>query len=274
MAKLGYVNSRNIFFLAENTKGDTAYLINRARTLIEGQPSVLFTVSTPHTAAAMKATSTLPIVFAWTGDPVQSGFIVSYATPKKNLTGVSSYAGPLAGKRLEILKEIDPKIKNVLALVASKDIVAEPSYEFLELTAKRIGVHIVRSDVSSKTDIERALQAARKDSFDAIYHVPSSLVGVNIKLLIKKSLREGLPLVVHEESMVEQGALFTYAPDFNLVGYQAARLVAKVLNGEKPSGIPAETPEKLRFVVNLNTARAIKLKLSPEILERADRVVE
>ncbi|HXK27969.1 MAG TPA: ABC transporter substrate-binding protein [Candidatus Binatia bacterium] len=274
LARLGYTEGKNISFIVENTKGNTSDLGNRAVRLAESKPKALFTVSTSHTAAAMKATPSVPIVFAWVGDPLQSGFVASYVSSKNNLTGVSSYAGPLSGKRLEMLKEIEPKVKQILAIVAAKDSVAENSFEFLDETARKIGVHVLRRDVTSKEEIENVLRATPKGSIDAIYHIPSALVGVYIDLLIRKAKENKIPLVVHEESMVEKGALFTYGADFRLVGIQAARLVAKVLKGERPAEIPTETPEKLLFVLNLSTAKAINFKVPRDILERADRLIQ
>ncbi len=274
LARLGYEEGKQITFIVEDTKGSVSDLVNRAMRLVESKPNILFTVSTAHTTAAKKATATVPIVFAWVGDPLRSGFIASYASSKNNLTGVTSYAGPLSGKRLEVLKEIAPKIKTVLAVVATKDSVAENSFESLDETAKKIGVRVQRRDVATKEDIEKVIRETPTGSVDAIYHIPSALVGVYIDLLIEKAKDDRIPLVVHEESMVEKGALFTYGADFRLVGVQAARLVAKVLKGEKPSEVPSETPEKLLLVLNLSTAKAIRLKLAREILERVDRIVE
>ena len=274
LANLGYKEGKNITFIVEDTKGSVSDLVNRATRLAEAKPNVLFTVATTHTTAAKKATATIPIVFAWVGDPLRSGFIASYASSKNNLTGVSSYAGPLSGKRLEVLKEIAPKIKHILAIVATKDSVAENSFEFLEETARKIGVQVLRRDVTTREEIEKAIRGTAKGSVDAIYHVPSALVGAYIDLLIEKAKGDGIPLVVHEESMVERGALFTYGGDFRLVGVQSARLMAKILKGEKPSDVPSETPEKLLLVLNLTTGRAIGLKIPRAVLEKADRLVE
>ena len=109
---------------------------------------------------------------------------------------------------------------------------------------------------------------------EAIYAARSSLVGVHIDLLIKKSKEDRLPLVAWENSMVEQGALFAYGGDFRQVGAQSAKLVSKVLRGAKPSDVPTEIPEKLMLVINLSTARAIGLKIPESVLERADRRIE
>src|SRR6202007_2642756 len=127
--------------------------------------------------AAMQATTTVPIVFAMAADPRGSGFVTSYTSSKSNVTGVSSYAGPLTGKRLEILKEIAPTIKRVLALVAIKEPIAQSSFLTIEETAKKLGVQLVRRDVTTKEEIEQVLEATSPGSVDAICLVLSVLVG-------------------------------------------------------------------------------------------------
>lgn len=274
LSRLGYQEGKDINFIVDETKAGVSDLVSRAKKLVEAKPDVVVAVTTSHTAAAKQATTTIPIIFIWVGDPLRSGFIASYASSKNNLTGVSSYAGPLSGKRLEILKEIVPGIKRVLAVVTTKDSIAETSFQFLDETAKRLGVQVVRKDVTTKEEIEKVILETAKGSLEAIYAVPSALVGVHIGLLIKKSKEDGFPLVVWENSMVEQGALFTYGGDLRQVGAQSAKLVSKVLKGAKPSDVPSEIPEKLMLVINLTTAKAIGLKIPSHVLERADRRLE
>lgn len=274
LSKLGYQEGKNISFIVDETKAGVSDLVGRAKKLVEAKPDVLVAVTTSHTAAAKQATSTIPIVFVWVGDPLRSGFIASYASSKNNLTGVAAYSGPLSAKRIEILKEIVPGVKRVLAVVTTKDSIAESSFQSVSETAKRLGVQVVRKDVTTKEEIEKVILETAKGSVEAIYAVPSSLVGVYISLLIKKSKGDGLPLVAWENSMVEQGALFAYGADVRQVGAQSAKLVSKVLRGAKPADVPTEIPEKLMLVINLSTARAIGLKIPDSVLERADRRIE
>lgn len=274
LSRLGYQEGKNISFIVDETKAGASGLVSRAKKLVAAKPDVVVAVTTSHTAAAKQLTTSIPIVFVWVGDPLRSGFIASYASSKNNLTGVSAYSGPLSAKRLEILKEIVPEIKRVLAVVTTKDSIAESSFQSVSETAKRLGVQVVRKDVTTKEEIEKVILETAKGSVEAIYAVPSSLVGVHIDLLIKKSKEDRLPLVVWENSMVEQGALFAYGADVRQVGAQSAKLVSKVLKGTKPSDVPTEIPEKLMLVINLGTARTIGLKIPDPILERADRRIE
>jgi putative tryptophan/tyrosine transport system substrate-binding protein len=128
--------------------------------------------------------------------------------------------------------------------------------------------------VTTKEELEQVLRGTPVGSVDAICHVPSALVGAHIELLIQKAKVDKIPLVVTDSSMVKQGALVSYGADFRLLGAQAARLVAKVLKGAKPSEIPVQTPEKLVLVINLTTAKAIGLEIPRAIFERADLLLE
>ena len=274
LPRLGYQEGKNISFIVDETKPGAPDLVSRAKKLVEAKPDAVVAITTSHTAAARQATTTIPIIFVWVGDPLRSGFIASYASSKNNLTGVAAYSGPLSAKRLEILKEIVPGIQRVLTVVTTKDSVAESSFQSVSETAKKLGVQVVRKDVTTKEEIEKVMLEAAKGSVEAIYAAPAALVGVHIDLLIKKCKDDRLPLVVWENSMVEQGALFAYGADIRQVGAQSAKLVSKVLKGAKPSEVPTEIPEKLMLVINLSTARAIGLKIPAPVLERADRRIE
>jgi putative ABC transport system substrate-binding protein len=274
LAQLGYQEGQEITFLVEDVQGKVASLAERAAKLVEAKPDVIFTLGAAPTAAAKQATTTLPIVFAFVADPLRLGLIASYASSQNNLTGITSHAGPLSGKRLEILREVAPGIKRVLVLVAPQESVAEVSFQFLAEAAPKLGIELLRHDVRSKEDIEQLLQAMPKGAMDAIYFVPAILVGANIDLLIRKGKQDRIPLVVTETSMVERGALVSYGAEFRLLGIQAAKLVAKILKGAKPSDTPIQTPEQLPLAINLTTARVIGLNIPPSVLERADRVVE
>jgi putative ABC transport system substrate-binding protein len=272
--RLGYIEEKNLKFIVEDSNGGMADLDERARRLNESRPDVIFTVTTPHSLAAKKATATAPVVFAWVGDPIRSGLIVNYASSQSNLTGITSYSGPLSGKRLEILKEIAPATKRVLAIVSANEIVARESFQMMESTARKLGIQVVRRDVTNKEQIEKVLEGSFKRTVDAIYHVPSTVVGVYIDLLLKKAREDKIPLVTHEALMVEQGALCAFGADFRLIGRQAARLVVKMLGGEKPWQVPTEIPEELLLALNTTTAKVIGLKIPRSVLSKVDRVVE
>ena len=272
--QLGYHEGKDIAFLVEDVQGEGASLASLAARIVEAKPDVIVTIGTAATTAAKQVTTTIPIVFAFVGDPLRSGLVASYASSQNNVTGISNYAGPLSGKRLEILQEVAPGIRRVLVLVARQESVAAVSFQALADVAPKLGIELLRQDVSSQEEIEQVLKAVPKGAVDAIYHIPSSLVGTHIHLLIRKATEDRIPLAVHESSMVERGALVSYGADFRRLGRQAATLVAKIMNGAKPSEMRIQMPEQLFLTLNLSTARAIGLDIPPSIVERAERLVE
>jgi len=274
LAQLGYVAGKNVTFLVEDTHGVVTDLAQRAVRLTAANPDVLVTVGTIYTTAARQVTDSVPIVFTYVGDPVRSGLVASYASSQNNLTGVSVYAGPLSGKRLELLQEIAPHIKRILAVVAAKESIAESSFQVLDETAKKLGIQVLRRDVTTREEIEHVLRDTPVGSVDALYHVPSALMTGYIELLIQKAKLDKIPLMVHEDSMVEQGALASYGANFRLMGAQTAKLVARILKGAKPAEMPIQTPDKMLLTINLTTAKAIGLGLPLSVLERADHLVE
>jgi len=273
LGQLGYRENVNLSLLVEDTKGTGSDVKAQAQALVAAKPDVLVTVGTSHTVAAKTATSAIPIVFTWVGDPVRSGLVPNYASSGNNLTGLSVYSGPLSGKRLEILKEIAPDARRVLCLVA-KESIAEISFNVAQRTADQLGMTLIRRDVTIRDDIVRELGALPKGAFDAIYHVPSGLVSAHINLLIQRAREDKVALMAHEDEMVASGALISYGANYRRMGQQTARVVDRVLAGMAPAEIPIQIPDKLVLAINLVTARTIGLKPSLTLLERAERIVE
>jgi len=272
LSQLGYREHVNLNLVVEDTQGTGADVKAQAQALVAGKPDVIVTVGTSHTVAAKEATTAIPIVFTWVGDPVRSGLVANYSSGN-NLTGLSVYSGPLSGKRLEILKEIAPGSRRVLCLVARESI-AEISFSLAQRTAEQLGLSLIRRDVASRDDIVRELGALPKGSFDAIYHVPSGLVTAHIGLLIQRSREDKVALMAHEDELVAAGALASYGANYRRMGQQTARVVDRVLGGVAPAEIPIQIPDKLTLAINLVTARTIGLKPPLAILERAERIVE
>jgi putative ABC transport system substrate-binding protein len=274
LARTGYAEGKNITFVMEDTKGNITDLVARAEKLAAAKPDALFAVTTVYAIAAKRATSAIPIVFGWVGDPIQAGLIPNHRSSKNNVTGILTGSDSLSGKRVEVLLEAAPKAKRLLAVVASREEIAQSSFRFAEQTAKKFNVKLIRRDVTNEEEIKNALRETPKGSVDAIYHVPSTLVGTYVGLLIEKAKADKIPMVANEESIAARGALISYGPDFRSVGAQAARLVAKILKGEKAGEIPSEPSERLLFVINQSTAKAINFKMPRDVLERADRLVQ
>src|SRR6266436_1190583 len=170
LAQMGYVPGKNITLVVVDTHGAVPDLVQRAAQLVEAKPDVLVTVGTPHTRAASQATTSVPIVFTRVGDPLQYGMIASYASSQNTLTGVSTYSGPLTGKRLELLQEIAPGIKRILAVVATDEANAHAAFEQLTETAQKLQIHVLRHDVTTREKIEHVLSAMAPGAVEAMFH--------------------------------------------------------------------------------------------------------
>lgn len=274
LAALGYKEGNNIQYIVEDTQGSTAGFAPRMAKLLAAKPDIIYVVGTASAVAAKQATATVPIVFAWVGDPIGAGLIPSYAASKNNLTGVTTYTPALTGKRLEVLLEFVPKAKRLLAIVASTENIAQSTFQQAEESARKFGFRLIRRDVKNRADIVRAIQETPKGSVDTIFYISSVLVKTNIDLLINKANKDKIPLAVSEVSLVEEGALFSYGSDLRQAGLQAAAMVEKVLKGTKPGEIVVETPNRFFLAINLATAKEIGVKISRGIMERADRLIE
>lgn len=276
LAGLGYINDKNVTFMVEDTKGnssDFSDLAARAARLLSAKPDVLFAVSTAHAQASKQATSTVPIVFAWVGDPIQAGLIAHYPYSKTNLTGVTAIGDSLMGKRLEVLLEAVPKATRLLAIASAKESVSVSALRSVEQTAKKFKVKVVPRMAANEDEVRKALDETPRGSIDAIFHLPSTLVRSRIDLLIQKARRDRIPLAVHEDALVDRGAVISYGPNSRSIGRQAAALVYKALKGTKPGDIMVENPDRLFFAINQGAAKEIGLSIPRAILERADRLV-
>jgi ABC-type uncharacterized transport system substrate-binding protein len=274
LAEAGYEEGKQITLIVEDTKMETLDPVKAALRLVAANPDLLVTVATSHAAAAKAVAGNIPVVFTVLTEPVQSGYVASYASSKNNFTGVANSVAQLSGKRLEMLKEMVPTIKRGLAVVAVKESIAQKSFQFLAESASKFGTQLVRRDVTTKEEIEKSLLDTPKGSVDAIIHVPAILLRNHIALLVEKAKRDRLPFGVHTEELVKKGALVSYGEDNRLIGIQSARIVIKVLKGIIPSDIPIETPERPVLVVNRTTAKTIGLTIPNKFLQQVDRIVD
>lgn len=274
LEKLGYRDQVDVRFVVEDSQGDITSLPARAARLMQEKPDVLFTVVTAPTQAVQKTTQTLPIVFAGVVDPVASGLVASFVSSQNNLTGVTAYISALTGKRLALLREVAPQAQRVLTIASKHEIVAQIALKHLEEAVHRQGITLVRREVANGADLDQILQEPWAGDIDAVFHLASVVVEKDFDRLSRKCTADKIPLIVHDEVLLNKGALLSYGSDFHLLGMQAARLVAKVLKGEKPADIPVETPEKFVLGVNATTAKAIGLQIPQTLLDRMDHLVE
>jgi putative tryptophan/tyrosine transport system substrate-binding protein len=224
-------------------------------------------------AAAKQATSTIPIVFAVANDPVGSGMVGSLARPGGNVTGLSQQQIDLVGKRLELLREVVPGLRTLAIMANGGYPAAVLEMGEVQAAARTLGCEAVGVDIRRAEDIAPAVESL-KDRAGALYVVAEPLAGTNRARINSMALGARLPTMHGAREYVEAGGLMSYGPNLPDLFRRAADLVDKILRGAKPGDIPVEQPTRFDFVVNLISARAIGLTVSPMLLARADEVIE
>ena len=232
--RLGYVGGKNIDVHRRRHEGDRFRIWPPGRRSFYPPSLTCFSLF-PRITRRRRSTRHLRsrlFLLGWVM-PIQAGLIDSYPYSKSNLTGVTAIGDSLSGKRLEVLLEIAPKAKRLLVIVAAKESVSVSSFRSLEVAAQKFGIQLVRRDVTDKEEITKALEETPRGSVDAIFHVPSTLVRTNLDLIVDRAKRDKIPLAVHEETLLDQGALFSYGPNTRLVGLQAANLDQQNIEGNQ-----------------------------------------
>ena len=220
-----------------------------------------------------QSTSVIPIVFAIANDPVGSGFVKSLARPGGNVTGLSLQAVDLAGKRLELLREVVPGLRRLEIMANVGYSAARLEMDDVGATARRLGITVATSEIRRAEDIAPAFEALRGRA-DALYVVADPLISSNRTNINTLASAARLPTMHGVRDYVEAGGLMSYGPNFQDLFRRAAEFVDKILRGTRPDDIPVEQPTKFDLVVNLTTAKAIALTMPPTLLARVDEVFE
>jgi putative ABC transport system substrate-binding protein len=272
--KLGYIEGKNILIEwrgADNIAGRTTAL---AEELVRLKVEVIVTAGSGVTRVAKAATSSIPIVMASDDDPVGNGFVASLARPGGNITGLSQLAPELSGKRLEILKEVIPKLSRLALFETSTNASNAQVMKEIELAAAVFGVKLQRIDVLTTKDIEAAFSAAVKERADAVLeNISGSIRGPARKELAELAVRNKLPVMRERPEHVEAGGLMSYGVNLLNLDRRSATYVDKILKGTKPADIPVEQPTKFEFIINLKAAKQIGLTIPPNVVARADKVI-
>jgi putative ABC transport system substrate-binding protein len=271
--KLGYVEGKNIAF--EYRFADDTYdrLPTLADELVRLKVDVLVTPSTTGALALKNATRTIPIVFFGVADPVALVLVDSLARPGGNITGFTSIEAVLAGKRLELLKEIVPKLSRVAVLWDPKNQGSEQSWKESQLSARELGLQLHSMEVSSADKFEGAFQDATKARSAALAVTLNAVANSNQKRIAELAAKNRLPAIYARGDFVASGGLVSYGADQAEPYRRAAAMVDKILKGTKPADIPVEQPTKFEFLINLKAAKQIGLTIPPNVLARADRVI-
>ena len=276
LAELGYVGGRNILIVNRNAGQQVSRLPELATELVRSGVDVIVTSVNPATLAAKKATATIPIVMAVGVEPVAAGLVASLAKPGANVTGLTFDvdATQLAGKRLEILKELMPSVSRVAVLW-------NPGYgpgmlrlRGTEQAGRQLGIAIVSVQLSEGSDAERAFTEIRRAPAEAVTVLSDPVTVGRRAEITELAARYRVPAIYALREWVEDGGLVSYATSLNEQWRRAARYVDKVLKGAKPADLPVEQPSKFELVINLKTAKALGLTIPQSILVRADEVIQ
>jgi putative ABC transport system substrate-binding protein len=271
LRELGWIEGRTIAI--EYRWADAQNFDEILNEFVRLKVDLIFTAGTPPTIAAKKATSSIPIVFVAAGDPVGTGLVASLARPGGNITGWSNQTRDLAGKRLELLREIAPDLRRLAVLVRTDNVAAASETREVQAAAKTFGIQVVLLEIHTGNDIVPALEALKARA-DALYVVVDSLLLVHAVRINTVALGASVPTMHGARELVAAGGLMSYGADFVDLWRRSADCIDKILRGAKPGDIPVEQPTKFELIVNLTTAKALGLTIPPTLLARADEVIE
>ena len=275
LRELGYVEGKNIVIEYRAAEGKLDRLPALAAELVRLKVDIIVTTGPSVTRAAKEATNTIPIVMTQDGDPVASGFVASLARPGGNVTGLSTLAPELSGKRLELLKETIPKLSRVAVFGTSTYPGNAQSLKEVELAAKAFGVKLQYLDILDPKDIETAFRAASKGRADAVlFMVAGGVAQAHRTEIVELAVKSRLPVMFDRSEFVEAGGLMFYGVNYNDLARRAATYVDKILKGRTPADLPVEQPVKFEFIISLKAAKQIGLTIPPNVLVRADRVIK
>jgi putative tryptophan/tyrosine transport system substrate-binding protein len=271
---LGYVEGKNITFEYRSADDKLERLPALADELVRLKVNVLLASLTPAAVAAKNATRTIPIVFHGGFDPVELGLVDSLARPGGNITGFTAIAPALVGKRLELLKETVPKLSRLAVLWDPQNPGSAQQWKESQLPARELGLQLHSIEVSSADKFDGAFKETIKARSAALAVMASPFFYSNQRQLVDLAVKHLLPAIYPRQDFVESGGLMSYGGDGLEPSRRAALMVDKILKGAKPADLPVEQPTKFELVINLKAAKQIGLRIPPNVLARADKVIK
>jgi putative ABC transport system substrate-binding protein len=267
---LGYVEGQNIRFEFRSAEGHLDRLPELAAELVGLNVDVIVTWFTPPTQAAKQATRKIPIVMADAGDPVATGLVASLPRPGGNVTGIAGISAELAGKSVELIRDMLPSARRVTALANATDPFFKPFLEQIKLGGEATGTTINPVRISSPEEFETAFASMDKDRPDAVIVQPS----LPSKRAAELALKHRVPAVSVSRWFAEEGGLMAYSARYIDLFRKAAVYVDKIFKGAQPADLPVEQPTHFALVINMKTAKALGIDVPESLLTRADEVIE
>jgi putative ABC transport system substrate-binding protein len=270
---LGYEEGKTIRLDFRNLADEQAARAT-AQEFVRTRVDLIVAFESQTVRAAQAATSEIPVVFLHVTDPVADGFAKSLSHPGGNLTGFGEFFGDVNAKKMEILKELVPRLRRLLVLIDPADPASPVVLADVRKAAAILKLRLVEREVSSRAEIERVFHSLRRGDVQGVLVASSSLVTTFPSVIIRLAGAKRLPVPWHRKEWVEQGALFSYGANFPSVGRDAARYVDKILKGAKPADLPVEQVTRLELVINLKTAKALGITIPQSVLIRAEQVIQ
>jgi putative tryptophan/tyrosine transport system substrate-binding protein len=271
---LGHVEGKNIAIEYRYAGGKLDRLPALAAELVQLKVDVIVSSSAPGAFAAKNATGTIPIVFVTAGDPVAMGLVTSLARPGGNITGLTTHAPELSGKRLELLKEVVPRITRVAVLWNPSNPGFSDMLKELQAASQAHALQLQSLEVRKLEDFEGAFESITRGDSHAIIVVSDPFLNTHHRLILELAVKHRLPAMYGGPEVVDAGGLMSYGPGFSDQYRRAATYVDKILRGMKPAVLPVERPMKFELVINLKTAKQIGLTIPDSLLYRVDRVIK
>ncbi len=272
--ELGIEDGKQIVLDLRDTGGDLKAAEAAAKDLERARAEVIVAVGTSVTTVAKRVTTQVPIVFLAGVDPVAAGLVESFAKPGGRLTGIHSQVRDLTVKRLEILKQLMPKLSRILTIYNPSNPTAETSARMTREMAKQMNLQLVERHARSVDELHRTLLGVKAREFDAFFQVGDSMVIAQAGAIIERARELRLPTMFHETNLCEKGGSFCYGQSYREAGRLAAKFVQRILAGTSPKDLPVENFSKADLVLNLRTAKHVGVTIPPTVLLRAERVIE
>jgi putative ABC transport system substrate-binding protein len=272
--QLGWTDGRNVQIVARWSGGNHAEIRKYAEELVALAPDVILAGGGTGAEVMLKATRTIPIVFAIVPDPVGAGFVERLSRPGGNATGFVMFEYNLCGKWLELFKEIAPGVKHAAVLRDPGFAHGIGQFAVIQAAAPSVGIEVSPIDLREPNQIERAIANFAQSPNGGLIVAASGVGATNINLIIATAARYKLPAVYIQRAFVMAGGLISYGPNFDDQYRRAATYVDRILRGEKPADLPVQAPSKYELAINLKTAKALDLTVPSSLLARADEVIE
>ena len=274
LRELGHVEGQNIVIEYRWAEGKYERFPALIAELLTERVEVIVTAGTPASLAVKKATTSVPLVMVAVGDPVDTGLVASLARPGGNITGLTSTAEELEGKRLELLREVIPKLSHIAVLWNPENPTLLAALKEMRAAAQVLRIKLQVLEVRTSGELEETFKAMTRERPGALRVMGDRLFLHNRQRIMAFAAQQRLPVVPVHAEFVEAGGLFSFGPSYPGMHRRAAYFVDRILKGARPADLPVERPTKFELIVNLKAAKALGLKIPPSLLQRADQVIE